>query len=206
MVKHNNIVPNIHLHKDWKIRVKTWFNQPGRKQTRRRKRSEKAARIFPRPIQKLRPVVQCPTIKYNAKSKLGRGFTAAELKEAGLTAQYAQTVGISVDYRRVNKSEETFKRNVERLNEYKNKLVVFPRNAKKPKSTDASAEEISAATQFRGTLLPIVKSVATVEKRAITADEKKKSAFQTIRVARSNQRLAGLRKKKAEEKAQGNSK
>jgi len=73
MPKHNNIIPNVHLHKDWKNRVKTWFNQPGRKQTRRRQRNEKAAAIFPRPLQKLRPVVHCPTIRYNSKVRLGRG-------------------------------------------------------------------------------------------------------------------------------------
>lgn len=80
MVKHNNIVPNVHLCKDWSLRVKTWFNQPGRKQTRRRLRAEKAAKTFPRPLRNLRPVVQCPTVRYNSKSRLGRGFTLAELK------------------------------------------------------------------------------------------------------------------------------
>eukprot|EP00012_Vannella_robusta_P011647 CAMPEP_0206196134 /NCGR_PEP_ID=MMETSP0166-20121206/8263_1 /ASSEMBLY_ACC=CAM_ASM_000260 /TAXON_ID=95228 /ORGANISM="Vannella robusta, Strain DIVA3 518/3/11/1/6" /LENGTH=203 /DNA_ID=CAMNT_0053613543 /DNA_START=29 /DNA_END=640 /DNA_ORIENTATION=- len=201
MVKHNNIVPNVHLHKDWKLRVKTWFDQPGRKQTRRRKRAEKAAAIFPRPLQKLKPIVQCPTVRYNAKSRLGRGFTLAELKAAALSPVYARSVGISVDHRRVNRSEENFARNVARLNEYKNKLVLFPRNASKPKATDASAEELEKATQQRGVLMPIKAPRARAEKRAITAEEKKKSAFQTLRVARSQRRLAGYRKKKAEEEA-----
>lgn len=80
MVKHNNIVPNVHLHKDWQLRVKTWFDQPGRKQTRRIKRAEKAASIFPRPLQNLRPLVHCPTVRYNSKTRLGRGFSLAELK------------------------------------------------------------------------------------------------------------------------------
>merc|ERR1711959_446029 len=186
MVKHNNIVPNVHLRKDWDRRVRTWFNQPGRKQTRRRKRNEKAAAIFPRPLQKLRPVVHCPTIRYNSKVRLGRGFTLVELKAADITAAYAQTVGISVDYRRVNRSEESLKANADRLKEYKNKLIVFPRNAKKPKATDASAEEIAAATQQRGVLMPIKAKRARAETRAITAEERKRSAFQTLRVARSN--------------------
>ena len=30
MVKHNNVVPNGHFHKDWENRVKTWFNQVGK--------------------------------------------------------------------------------------------------------------------------------------------------------------------------------
>merc|ERR1712233_223292 len=187
MPKHNNIIPNVHLHKDWKNRVKTWFNQPGRKQTRRRQRNEKAAAIFPRPLQKLRPVVHCPTIRYNSKVRLGRGFTLAELKAADLTATYAQTVGIAVDYRRVNRSEDSLKANADRLKEYKNKLIVFPRNAKKPKATDASSEEIAQATQQRGILMPVKASA--------------RSAFQTLRTARSLRRLAGYRKKKAEDEA-----
>merc|ERR1712233_233422 len=201
MPKHNNIIPNVHLHKDWKNRVKTWFNQPGRKQTRRRARNEKAAAIFPRPLQKLRPVVQCPTIRYNSKTRLGRGFTLAELKAADLTAAYAQTVGITVDYRRVNRSEDSLKKNVDRLKEYKNKLIVFPRNAKKPKATDASPEELAKATQQRGIIMPVKASARRAYKRTITVEEKKRSAFQTLRSARSLRRLAGYRKKKAEDEA-----
>merc|ERR1712137_91760 len=199
MVKHNNIVPNVHLHKDWKLRVRTWFNQPGRKQTRRRKRSERAAAIFPRPLKNLRPLVQCPTVRYNAKTRMGRGFTSAELKAAGLSAVYARSVGICVDHRRVNRSEESFSRNVARLTEYKNKLILFPRNAKKPKATDSSAEELEKAVQLRGVLLPHKAQEHSLECRAITDEEKKRSAFQTLRVARSNRRLAGLRKKKKED-------
>jgi large subunit ribosomal protein L13e len=26
-VRHNNVVPNQHFHKDWQTRVKTWFDQ-----------------------------------------------------------------------------------------------------------------------------------------------------------------------------------
>eukprot|EP00013_Stygamoeba_regulata_P022054 CAMPEP_0177660452 /NCGR_PEP_ID=MMETSP0447-20121125/18049_1 /TAXON_ID=0 /ORGANISM="Stygamoeba regulata, Strain BSH-02190019" /LENGTH=52 /DNA_ID=CAMNT_0019165521 /DNA_START=42 /DNA_END=197 /DNA_ORIENTATION=+ len=50
MVKHNNVVPNVHFHKDWARRVKTWFDQPGKKKSRRIARTKKAARIFPRPV------------------------------------------------------------------------------------------------------------------------------------------------------------
>jgi large subunit ribosomal protein L13e len=34
MVKHNNVIPNGHF-KGWQNYVKTWFNQPARKQRRR---------------------------------------------------------------------------------------------------------------------------------------------------------------------------
>merc|ERR1712170_135524 len=189
MPKHNNVIPNVHLHKDWKIRVKTWFNQPGRKQTRRRKRAERAARIFPRPLETLRPVVQCPTIRYNSKSKYGRGFTLAELKEAGIAPAFAKTIGIAVDTRRSNISEESLRTNVQRLNDYKNRLILFPRNAAKPKAMDSSAEELKQAAQ------------PALEYRAITDEERKRSAFRYLRVTRGNVRKAGIRKKKAEEAA-----
>ena len=202
-MKHNNILTNVHFHKDWKIRVKTWFNQPGRKQTRRRKRAEKAAKIFPRPLRSLKPIVQCQTIRYNAKSKLGRGFTFAELKAAEINPIFARTIGISVDHRRGNPSEETFTRNVNRLKEYKSKLILFPRNPAKVKKGEATAEETKAATQVTGDVLPIVAKRLRSEKRALTDAEKnpKRSVYQQLRVARSIQRLAGVKKKKAAAKA-----
>ena len=43
MVRHNNVIPNVHLKKDWQGRVKTWFDQAGRKKRRRQDRSLKAA-------------------------------------------------------------------------------------------------------------------------------------------------------------------
>lgn len=81
MVKHNNVLPNQHFRKDWQIRVKTWFDQPGRKLRRRNNRVKKAAIQAPRPIDGLvRPAVRCQTLKYNTKLRKGRGFTITELK------------------------------------------------------------------------------------------------------------------------------
>ena len=70
------MVPNAHFHKDWQEYVRTWFNQPARKQRRRRARVAKAAAVAPRPVKALRPVVRCPTFKYNVKQRTGRGFQA----------------------------------------------------------------------------------------------------------------------------------
>ncbi|EDO28721.1 predicted protein, partial [Nematostella vectensis] len=79
--KRNNIIPNGHFHKDWQRYVKTWFDQPGRKKRRRVARQIKAAKIAPRPVAgSLRPIVRCPTFKYNTKVRAGRGFTLDELK------------------------------------------------------------------------------------------------------------------------------
>ncbi|KIZ01101.1 60S ribosomal protein L13-2, partial [Monoraphidium neglectum] len=164
MVKHNNVIPNQHFKKKWQFRVRTWFNQPARKLRRRQARAEKAAKAFPRPAAgPLRPVVHGQTIKYNAKVRLGRGFTLAELKqqqqqqqqhrgsfyclhlagspdaltakstEAGIPAKLAPTIGISVDNRRRNSSLEGLQANVARLKAYRSNLVIFPRNANKPK-------------------------------------------------------------------------
>ena len=77
----NNIVPNGHFHKDWQRFVKCWFNQPMKKAKRRKARETKARRIAPRPVAgPLRPVVRCPTLKYNTKVRAGKGFTLEELK------------------------------------------------------------------------------------------------------------------------------
>jgi large subunit ribosomal protein L13e len=79
-MKHNNLLPNQHFRKDWQLHVRTWFNQPGKKQARRIQRVKKAAKIAPRPVDGLlKPAVRCPTLKYNTKLRQGRGFTLEEL-------------------------------------------------------------------------------------------------------------------------------
>merc|ERR1711915_842451 len=146
-----NIVPNGHFHKDWQRYVKTWFNQPARKIRRRQNRIAKAAKVAPRPLGKLRPVVSCPTYKYNLKQRAGRGFTLEEIKAAGLSKKFARTIGIAVDHRRRNKSVESLQLNSQRLKEFKSKMILFPINAKKPRKGDATAEEMSKAVQLAGT-------------------------------------------------------
>lgn len=125
MVKHNNIRPNIHLHKDYQRWIKCHFNQPAQKRRRARLRRLKAATKAPRPFEKLRPVVSCPTQKYNMRIRAGRGFSLLELKDAKLTPQYARTIGIAVDARRRNRSQEGLARNVRRLKRYASNLVLF---------------------------------------------------------------------------------
>merc|ERR1712100_40720 len=105
MVKHNNLLPNGHFKKFWQLRVRTWFDQAGQKKRRRLARKEKAQAVFPRPAAgALRPVVRAPTNKYNRKLRAGRGFTFAELAEAGISPAVTQTIGIAIDHRRKNKS------------------------------------------------------------------------------------------------------
>ena len=80
MPAHNNVLPNAHFRKHWQLRVRTWFDQPGAKKTRRRLRAEKAAKVAPRPVKSLRPLVRCPTVRYNHRLRFGRGFSLQELK------------------------------------------------------------------------------------------------------------------------------
>merc|ERR1712093_925348 len=130
-MKGNQAIPNVHFHKKWQERVKTWFNQPAKKIARRRRRAARAAKVFPRPTGLLRPIVQCPTFRYKARARLGRGFTLEEVKEAGFTnPKTATSLGIAVDYRRRNRSEQSLRTNVQRLKEYQARLVVFPKNVK----------------------------------------------------------------------------
>merc|ERR1712130_57663 len=164
---------------------------------RRKARVAKAARVAPRPIGKLRPVVSCPTYKYNIKQRAGRGFTMGELKAAGLSKKYAQTIGIAVDHRRRNKSVESLQLNSQRLKEYKSKLILFPLSAKKPRKGDSSAEEMSKAVQLAGEVMPVKPVGKRSRAMAVTEDLTKFQAFQTIRQARAFKRLHGIRAKKA---------
>merc|ERR1712167_516755 len=88
----------------------------------------------------------------------------------------AKSLGISVDYRRRNKSVEGNQLNEQRLREYRANLMVFPRNAKAAKKgwkTDASAEETAVATQFVGkVVMKTGASESKVETMKITSEMK----------------------------------
>ena len=183
--------------------MRTHFDQPGKKVSRRTARAKKAALIAPRPLDLLRPIVRAPTIKYNRKVRAGRGFSLEELKAAGVARKQARSIGIAVDHRRQNRSVEGFEANVARLQDYKSKLILFPRNAEKAKKGEASAAEISAAKQLStAASFPIVQAAAESAPRAITAEAKSVSAYRTLREARSEARYKGIREKRLREKAE----
>lgn len=199
----NGMILKPHFHKDWQRRVATWFNQPARKTRRRKARLAKARQIAPRPIAgPLRPVVRCPTIRYHTKIRAGRGFTLEELKAAGINKKVARTIGISVDHRRRNKSTESLQTNVQRLKEYRSKLIIFPRKPSAPKKGDGSAEELKMATQLKGPVMPIRQTFKKEKARVISEDEKNFKAFASLRMARANARLFGIRAKRAKEAAE----
>jgi len=200
MGKGNNAIPGEHFHKDWQRYARTWFNQPARKARRHLRRVKKARAIMPRPVGgALRPIIRCPTFKYNTRVRAGRGFTIDELKAAGINKRVARTLGIAVDFRRRNKGVESLQLNVQRLKEYRAKLILFPKKLGKPKKGDSTEEELKLATQLKGQVMPIVVMPKREKARAITADEKKFSAFVALRQARAHLRLAGKRAKKSKE-------
>ncbi|CAL9730413.1 large ribosomal subunit protein eL13A [Monosporozyma unispora] len=180
-----------HFRKHWQERVKVHFDQAGKKASRRQARASKAAKIAPRPLDLLRPVVRAPTVRYNRKVRAGRGFTFGEIKAAGLTPAYAKTIGIAVDHRRQDKNQETFETNVQRLKEYQSKIIVFPRNGKA-----VEAEQVlSTSAAF-----PIVQKSDEIETRAVEQSEQ--SAFRTLRLARSEKKYKGIREKRAKDLAE----
>ncbi|KAK4099446.1 ribosomal protein L13e [Parathielavia hyrcaniae] len=206
-IKHNQQIPNNHFRKQWQRRVRCHFDQPGKKVTRRLARRAKAAAVAPRPVDKLRPIVRCPTIKYNRRTRLGRGFTLAELKAAGIPKLYAPTIGISVDARRQNLSEEALAANVERLKEYKARLIVFPRKSNKPKKNDTPKDQQTGETTqsiraaFGVGPSPIAAGFSEIAKSDLPQGVEG-GAYKALRKARSDARLVGVREKRAKEKTE----
>ncbi|KAF2075445.1 hypothetical protein CYY_003274 [Polysphondylium violaceum] len=199
---HNKVIQNTHLRKHWQTRVRTWFNQPARKIRRRNTRIAKAASVFPRPIETLKPVVHSASVRYNMKVRSGRGFTVEELKAAGLTPSYAKTIGIAVDFRRTNKSQQSLTANAQRLKDYKSKLVLFPKKVAAPKKGEATKEEVEKAVQNL-VVLPVKAGIPVSESkpRKVTEEEKKFQAYATIKFAAAKVKNSGIRKKAAAKKA-----
>merc|ERR1711977_289992 len=174
-IKHNQQIPHNHFRKDWQRRVRVHFDQAGKKKARRNARAAKAATVAPRPV------------------RAGRGFSLAELKAAGIPRKLAPTIGISVDPRRQNLSEESLAANVERLKAYRSRVILFPRNSKAPKKGDASAEEVKAAKENfvkqANVTFPIENKAQIVEGK-LSDYPGEENAYRKLRDVRSEARLA----------------
>ena len=154
MVRHNNVVPNQHFHKiSWQNRVKTWFEQPMRKKRRRAARMKRRRRSRRGRVGAAPPGGEaadtCATTTSSARSTP----TLTELKEARINRKEARSIGIAVDHRRRNKSNESLQLNSQRLKEYKSRLIVFPRKRGKTKAGDAASRPTS--THASVTLTPL---------------------------------------------------
>jgi large subunit ribosomal protein L13e len=200
MVKHNNPIVTSHFKKNWVERVRCNFNKPMKAKKRKQLRKQKAARVFPRPLHLLKPLVRIANSKGNNRLRFGRGFTPMELKGAKLSKLFAKTIGISVDERRKNKSEEGYNRNVQRLVEYKSKLILYPKKGSSDKRMrkgvafggldDTSKAQRANVTQVLTPLFSakqVQKKQAEAEVREITKADKKKSAWRTLRNAHKEQ-------------------
>merc|ERR1711894_301739 len=123
-MRRNNALPNNHFNKS-NFHFKNWFNQPMKKLKRRNLRKEQENLTAPMPLKSLRPIVRCQSARYNFKEKYGKGFSMEELKAAEMTLRDALALNIKTDARRKEKSQETFNKNVARLNEFKSRITIF---------------------------------------------------------------------------------
>jgi len=169
---------------------------------------DRAKKLAPRPLDLLRPIVRGQTNKYNTKIRAGRGFTLDELKEAKIRRKEALSIGIPVDHRRRNKSEEAFQQNVKRLKVYRSKLLIFPRNptSKRIKKGDSKKEDRVKAVQVTTpNVFPVVRANIKNEVRKITEAERTFKAYATLQKALKDCKLKGVREKNAKEKKEGKS-
>ena len=152
------------------------------------------------------------------KVRYGRGFTLEEIKNAGLNAKYARTIGISVDYRRQNSGMETRDLNVKRLKAYLAKLILFPSKtskklAKKMADTkdqkprklivpDATAEKLNSAAAKEQvkekTVVPMQEPKLREKPQSITPEMKATKNFCKLRLEWTKAKYVGVRRKRAE--------
>ena len=184
------MIHNVHLKFDWADKVKTWYNQPGRKKRRRILRQKKAKLVSPNPTHKIRPIVRGQTNKYNTKIKLGKGFTKKEVNEAGIKGlSYARSLGIAIDLRRKDTSKETLDLNAGRIKEYLSRMILYPRNEKKPDKKpqvqEATADKFnSAEAKIQNTIKGVIelpKKEIGYSFSPITEQMKKQNVYQTQR-------------------------
>lgn len=126
-------------------------------------------------------------------------------QEAGIARPLARTIGISVDHRRQNLSEESLAVNVARLKAYKERLILLPRKSNAPKKGDTKTDlsKVNTATSI-SSVLPIAPTDIAVKE--IKKSEMPKpidgGAYAALRMARSNKRYQGAREKRIRDKAE----
>ena len=112
-----------------------------------------------------------------------------ELSEAGIKGvTYARTLGIAVDIRRKDTSNESLKLNAGRLKDYINRMVLYPKKGKyekKPAVKEANADTLQSAdakSQNKSRhVLPLPKPEAGFSWSKLTPDMKNASAYKTLR-------------------------
>lgn len=64
------------------------------------------------------------------------------------------------------------------------------------------ASELKLVKQIQGDVLPIQRMTLPIKARKVTDEERQLSVFRTMRMARANKRLLGIREKRAKDKAE----
>jgi len=135
------------------------------------------------------------------------------LKEAGIPRKLAPTIGIAVDHRRSNHSQESLSANVARLKTYKARLILFPRKSGQHKKLDSSEADVKAITDGSTKTVSKVNSAFTVEAgtglahgfseiKSSEMPSGEEAAYKKLRELRSGARYAGAREKRAKLKAE----
>merc|ERR1711991_138699 len=128
----------------------------------------------------------------------------------GVSPRYARTIGVSVDHRRKNHSEEALAKNTQRLKEYLGKLILFPVSGRKASGpvAQASGEQLKNVTQNTSSTIIAFPTAETKEApRDLTADEKKRNIYMYLRSKSRDEKFVGIRlarvaRKAAAEKAE----
>lgn len=127
------------------------------------------------------------------------------MQEAGIPRPLAPTIGIAVDTRRQNLSEESLTANVARLKAYKERLILLPRKSNNPKKGDTKTDvsKVEKAAHISSVLpIPRAESGFTEVKKSEMPKPVEGGAYRKLREARSNERHAGVREKRARDKAE----
>jgi len=134
-------------------------------------------------------------------------------QEAGIPRKLAPTIGISVDHRRSNHSQESLTANVDRLKSYKARIILFPRKSGQHKKLDSSESDVKAVQDGSAKTVSRVGSAFAVETGTglahgfseVKSGEMPKgeeAPYKKLRELRAEQRYAGIREKRAKLKAE----
>lgn len=185
-MKGNMPIPNQNSKKDIQKKPRVLFNVALKKEKKMKIKQEKIKKMWPRPSEgPLKPIVRCPTNRYNMKTKLGRGFTVDELKAADIDPKKARRMGISVDLRRTNKSLETFEVNKERLLSYMSRFV---------KLTRKDLKTLKNKERDNRLVINPKKMDVDQQQREVTAAEKEFNAYLTLKKLRGEKHVKNLEK------------
>ena len=148
----------------------------------------------------------------NNAQTVARTYANTLFQAAGIPRKLAPTIGIAVDHRRQNTSEESLKTNVARLKSYKARLILFPRKSGQHKKLDSTPEDLKLVEQEGKTVKAISSSLpvstgtglehglSEIKRGDLPKGEE--NAYAKLRRARSDKRYAGIREKRQKAKAE----